>query len=81
VVKTYFNQFAEGAHWGVIWDPSTLSSVPLILDKSDRWIKFTDANNTRRPTLARQYRKTDISERGELRNQLLKRYNDDPLRL
>jgi transcription initiation factor TFIID subunit 1 len=33
--------------WGVIWDPERISHVPLILDKSDRRIKFTDVNEQR----------------------------------
>ncbi|OHT11830.1 hypothetical protein TRFO_18629 [Tritrichomonas foetus] len=45
IIKTYFNQYAENSQWSVIWDPDQCPNIPLILDRSDRRIKFTDVNS------------------------------------
>ncbi|KAK8876115.1 hypothetical protein M9Y10_006303 [Tritrichomonas musculus] len=43
--RIYFNQYAENALWSVMWDPEACTNVPLILDRSDRSIKFTEVNS------------------------------------
>ena len=43
--RMYFNQYAENALWSVMWDPEACPNIPLILDRSDRSIKFTEVNS------------------------------------
>lgn len=45
ILKIYFNQYADHNQWSVMWDPEQCPNIPLILDRSDRRIKFTDVND------------------------------------
>ena len=47
IIKLYFNQYAERSLWNIIWEPEQCPNIPLILDRSDRRIKFTDVNEQR----------------------------------
>ncbi|OHT13242.1 Bromodomain containing protein [Tritrichomonas foetus] len=47
ILKMYFNQYAEKALWSIIWEPDQCPNIPLVLDRSDRRIKFTDVNEQR----------------------------------
>ncbi|OHT13549.1 Bromodomain containing protein [Tritrichomonas foetus] len=38
----YFNQLINHGQWSVMWDINKIPNVPLILDRSDKYIAFTD---------------------------------------
>lgn len=57
----YYNKLVDHGQWSVIWDLSKISNIPLILDRSDKYISFTENNNeeTGRNTL-REWNKLNL---------------------
>jgi transcription initiation factor TFIID subunit 1 len=43
--RYYFNRLLEDGQWGVLWDPSKCQSIPLVLDRADRYIVLPDATD------------------------------------
>lgn len=41
----YHNKLAEHGQWSVIWDISKITNIPLILDRSDKYISFKETDN------------------------------------
>ena len=51
----YRNQVCNNGQWSLIWDIDKLENIPLILDRNDKYILFTDKINS------------DIGEKGTLK--------------
>ncbi|KAK8880664.1 hypothetical protein M9Y10_003347 [Tritrichomonas musculus] len=41
----YYSKLVDHGQWSVIWDVNKIKNVPLILDRSDKYISFTDSNS------------------------------------
>ena len=42
----YFNEFMAKGDWSVFWDSSKAGTVPLVLDRSDKYLVFVDRMET-----------------------------------
>jgi transcription initiation factor TFIID subunit 1 len=57
MIDTYFNQALCEGRWSVMWDPARCETIPLILDRSDRYILFTDrlSQGSQAPKVLREW--------------------------
>jgi hypothetical protein len=57
VTEWYFNRALCEGQWCVMWDPSRCESIPLVLDRSDRCLLFTDrlSHASQAPKLLREW--------------------------
>lgn len=59
IMKTYFNTLGENNQWSVMYDPEMCKNIPLVFDKSDTRIKFTDVNSQEGGNTKSQFLKWD----------------------
>lgn len=60
----YSNQIISQGKWEIFWDIDNCPNIPLILDRSDRYLQFTDkvANRSGEKRSMREWNTLDINE-------------------